>query len=91
MTTVSRSTFSLSYKSSAFNDQSKEPAWWKSSRRPFASDTNLDPDLYNQNMVPTYESRESFLPVAGNRAYAEGVSSYSSEDYFGLLDDASRE
>nr|GFC91259.1 hypothetical protein [Tanacetum cinerariifolium] len=53
----------------------------------FNDDTNLDPDLYNQNLVPTYESRESFLPVAGNRPYAEGVSSYSSEDYFGLLDD----
>jgi hypothetical protein len=78
---------SFDYKSSAFNDRSKEPAWWKSSRLPFGSDANLDPDLYNQNLVPTYESRESFLPVAGNRAYAEGVSSYSSEDYFGLLDD----
>ncbi|TVT40605.1 type IX secretion system sortase PorU [Hymenobacter setariae] len=78
---------SFDYKASAFNDQSKEPAWWRNSRRPFANDSNLDPDLYNQNLVPTYESRESFLPVAGNRAYAEGVSSYSSEDYFGLLDD----
>jgi hypothetical protein len=78
---------SFDYKASAFNDQSKEPAWWKNNRQPFANDSNLDPDLYNQNLVPTYESRESFLPVAGNRPYAEGVSSYSSEDYFGLLDD----
>jgi hypothetical protein len=78
---------SFDYKSSAFNDQSKEPAWWKNSRHPFASDPNLDPDLYNQNLVPTYESRESFLPVAGSRPLAEGVSTYSSEDYFGLLDD----
>ncbi|MGI4740380.1 MAG: type IX secretion system sortase PorU [Janthinobacterium lividum] len=78
---------SYDYKSSPFNDQSKEPAWWKSSRRPFSQDTQLDPDRYNQNFVPTYESRESFLPVAGYRVNYEGVSSYSSEDYYGLLDD----
>ncbi len=74
---------SFDYKSSAFNDQSQQPGWWKS-RRPFKV---IDADLYNQNMVPTYESRESFLPVAGYRDNAEGVSSYSSEDYYGLLDD----
>ena len=77
---------SYDYKASAFNDQGQEPGWWKS-RRPFANDTKLNPDLYNQNLVPTYESRESFLPVAGYRPNYEGVSSYSSEDYYGLLDD----
>ena len=78
---------SYDYKASAFNNKDEEPGWWKSSRRPFKYDTNIDADLYNQNLVPTYESRESFVPVAGYRDYAEGVSSYSSEDYFGLLDD----
>jgi hypothetical protein len=78
---------SYDYKSSPFNDQSKEPTWWKTSRRPFGQDTQLNPDRYNQNCVPTYESRESFLPVAGYRVNYEGVSSYSSEDYYGLLDD----
>jgi hypothetical protein len=76
---------SYDYKSSAFNDESQEPGWWKNNRRPFGQ---VDPDLYNQNLVPTYESRESFLPVAGYRVNAEGVSSYSSEDYYGLLDDS---
>jgi hypothetical protein len=78
---------SYDYKASAFNDRDQEPGWWKNNRRPFANDTKIDPDLYNQNLVPTYESRESFLPVAGGRVNAEGVSSYSSEDYYGLLDD----
>jgi hypothetical protein len=78
---------SFDYKASAFNDQSQEPGWWKSARRPFSRDNKIDADLYNQNLVPTYESRESFLPVAGGRLNAEGVSSYSSEDYYGLLDD----
>ena len=79
---------SYDYKASAFNDQNEQPGWWKNSRRPFGQDTKLNPDLYNQNMVPTYESRESFVPVAGYRVNAEGVSSYSSEDYYGLLDDS---
>ncbi len=79
---------SFDYKSSAFNDQSQQPGWWKNSRRPFSRDSKLDADLYNQNLVPTYESRESFLPVAGYRVNAQGVSSYSSEDYYGLLDDS---
>jgi hypothetical protein len=78
---------SYDYKASAFNNRDEEPGWWKSNRRPFSQDTKIDPDLYNQNLVPTYESRESFLPVAGSRVNAEGVSSYSSEDYYGLLDD----
>ncbi|MGI4864008.1 MAG: type IX secretion system sortase PorU [Janthinobacterium lividum] len=79
---------SYDYKASAFNDKNQEPNWWKSARRPFSFDTNIDADLYNQNMVPTYESRESFLPVDGGRDYAEGRATYSSEDYFGLLDDS---
>ena len=78
---------SYDYKSSAFNDEGQEPGWWKSVRRPFPQDSKLNADLYNQNMVPTYQSRESFLPVAKYRPNAEGVSSYSSEDYYGLLDD----
>ncbi|RYY21539.1 MAG: type IX secretion system sortase PorU, partial [Cytophagaceae bacterium] len=78
---------SYDYKASAFNDKDQEPAWWKNARRPFNFDTKVNADLYNQNLVPTYQSRESFLPVAGYREYYEGQSSYSSEDYYGLLDD----
>jgi hypothetical protein len=78
---------SFDYKSAPNNDRSKEPTWWKSSRQPFSQDTQNDPDRYNQNFVPTYESRESFIPVAGSRPNPEGASTYSSEDYYGLLDD----
>jgi hypothetical protein len=77
---------SYDYKSSPYNDATLEPTWW-ASRRPFATSTN--PDAANQNFVPTYESRESFLPVQqySGRNNIEGESSYSSEDYYGLLDD----
>ena len=75
---------SYDYKSSAFNDASKEPAWW-ANRAPFRTTNRFDEA--NQNFVPTYESRESFLPVSGSRANVEGENSYSSEDYYGLLDD----
>jgi hypothetical protein len=78
---------SFDYKSSPFNDKNKEPSWWAAARRPFIGDTQLDADTYNQNCVPTYESRESFLPVDGYRNNADGRSSYASEDYYGLLDD----
>ena len=79
---------SYDYKSAPTNDRSKEPAWWRSSRQPFSQDAQNDPDRYNQNFVPTYESRESFVPVANPlRPNADGVATYSSEDYFGLLDD----
>ncbi|RZK41986.1 MAG: type IX secretion system sortase PorU [Hymenobacter sp.] len=78
---------SYDYKSAPANDRSKEPTWWKSSRQPFGQDAQNDPDRYNQNFVPTYESRESFIPVAGSRPNAEGAATYSSEDYYGLLDD----
>ncbi|WP_223651689.1 type IX secretion system sortase PorU [Hymenobacter psoromatis] len=80
---------SFDYKSSPFNDKSQEPAWW-ATRAPFT--TTADFDRANQNFVPTYESRESFLPVSssynGGRVNLEGENSYSSEDYFGLLDDS---
>ncbi|MVN76871.1 type IX secretion system sortase PorU [Hymenobacter sp. HMF4947] len=75
---------SYDYKSSAFNDASQEPAWW-ANRAPFKTTSRFDEA--NQNFVPTYESRESFLPVSGSRANVEGENSYSSEDYYGLLDD----
>jgi hypothetical protein len=81
---------SYDYKSSPYNDAAQEPAWW-ASRRPFTTSDN--PDAANQNFVPTYESRESFLPVQqySGRANIEGESSYSSEDYYGLLDDTEGE
>ena len=79
---------SYDYKSSPFNDKSQEPTWWRD-RRPFTTATDFD--RANQNFVPTYESRESFLPVSSNftqpRPNQEGENSYSSEDYYGLLDD----
>jgi hypothetical protein len=79
---------SYDYKASPYNDAAQEPAWW-ASRRPFTTSTSISPDVANQNFVPTYESRESFLPVQqfSGRTNLEGESSYSSEDYYGLLDD----
>ncbi|TDN37773.1 type IX secretion system sortase PorU [Hymenobacter sp. UV11] len=79
---------SFDYKSSPYNDKSQEPAWWLN-RVPFTTTTDFD--RANQNLVPTYESRESFLPVSGSRANVEGENSYSSEDYYGLLDDSEGE
>ncbi|QKG57582.1 type IX secretion system sortase PorU [Hymenobacter sp. BRD128] len=81
---------SYDYKASPYNDAAQEPAWW-ASRRPFTTSNN--PDAANQNFVPTYESRESFLPVQQytGRNNIEGESSYSSEDYYGLLDDSEGE
>ena len=79
---------SFDYKSSPYNDASQEPAWW-ASRTPFRTTPKFDDA--NQNFVPTYESRESFLPVSGNRSNQEGENSYSSEDYYGLLDDSEGE
>lgn len=78
---------SFDYKSSPYNDKSQEPAWW-ANRVPFST---VDFDRANQNFVPTYESRESFLPVSGSRDNVEGENSYSSEDYYGLLDDSEGE
>ena len=70
---------SFDYKSDPYNDASAEPAWWRD-RVPFRSDAQFD--AFNQNYVPTYESRESFDVFGG----ADG-SSYSSDDYYALLDD----
>ena len=75
---------SYDYKSD-FNN-SKDPAlvpdWWKD-RTPFRSDADFD--AANQNYVPTYESRESQAPF--NTGGSFGVSTFSSEDYYALLDD----
>ena len=72
---------SYDYKSDPYNDKSFEPTWWKD-RVPFKSDADFD--AANQNYVPTYESRESLAPFYGG---AYGQASYSSDDYFALLDD----
>ncbi|MDO7849619.1 type IX secretion system sortase PorU [Hymenobacter sp. M29] len=70
---------SYDYKSDPSNDKAFEPDWWKNGARvPFRS--SADYDNFNQNYVPTYESRESFAPFYG------GVS-YASDDYYALLDD----
>ena len=68
---------SFDYKSDPYNNKDFEPAWWRD-RVPFKSDAQFD--AFNQNYVPTYQSRESFAAFYGGQ-------SYSSEDYFGLLDD----
>jgi hypothetical protein len=69
---------SYDYKSDAYNDKSFEPTWWRN-RVPFKSDADFD--AANQNYVPTYESRESLV------AFGFPASSYSSDDYYALLDD----
>ncbi|MBF9224145.1 type IX secretion system sortase PorU [Hymenobacter ruricola] len=69
---------SFDYKSDPYNDANFEPDWWKSSRVPFRA--SADFDNFNQNYVPTYESRESLTPFYG-------IPSYSSDDYYALLDD----
>jgi hypothetical protein len=71
---------SFDYKSDPANDKASEPAWW-TQRVPFKS--SADFDRINQNYVPTYESRESFAPFYGINTRA----SYSSDDYYALLDD----
>jgi len=73
---------SYDYKSDPMNDKASEPAWW-SQRVPFKN--SADFDRYNQNYVPTYESRESFVPFYS--LYTGDRKSYSSDDYFGFLDD----
>ena len=74
---------SFDYKSDPYNsrDPQNRPAWWKD-RVPFKNDPDFD--AFNQNYVPTYQSRESLAPFYGG---AFGQASYSSDDYFGLLDD----
>ena len=73
---------SFDYKSDPYNDKAFEPEWFKKDRVPFKSDPDFD--AANQNYVPTYESRESLAPFYGG---AYGQASYSSDDYFALLDD----
>ncbi|WP_426061146.1 type IX secretion system sortase PorU [Hymenobacter sp. B1770] len=73
---------SFDYKSDPFNNKAFQPAWWKE-RTPFKSDPDFD--AFNQNYVPTYESRESLAPFYPDGAF--GRASYSSDDYYGLLDD----
>ena len=68
---------SFDYKSNPYNNKDFEPAWWRD-RVPFKSDADFD--KANQNYVPTYESRESLTAFGA-------VSSYSSDDYYALLDD----
>ncbi len=70
---------SFDYKSSPYNDKTAEPTWW-ASRAPFRADADFD--RANQNYVPTYESRESLVQF-----YGSNTVTYSSEDYYGLLDD----
>ncbi|MDQ2794765.1 MAG: type IX secretion system sortase PorU [Bacteroidota bacterium] len=69
---------SFDYKSDPYNNKDFEPAWWRD-RVPFKSDADFD--KANQNYVPTYESRESLT------AFGYPTSSYSSDDYYALLDD----
>ena len=76
---------SFDYKSDPYNDRASEPTWWRD-RVPFKNDGDFD--AFNQNYVPTYESRESLAPFYGG---AFGQASYSSDDYYGLLDDAEGE
>ena len=69
---------SFDYKSDPYNNKDFEPTWWRD-RVPFKSDADFD--KANQNYVPTYESRESLT------AFGYPTSSYSSDDYYALLDD----
>ncbi|QDA59631.1 type IX secretion system sortase PorU [Hymenobacter jejuensis] len=69
---------SFDYKSDPTNDATKFPDWWRTERVPFPS--SPEPDKINQNFVPVYESRESFKIVFSSQI------TYSSDDYYGLLD-----
>lgn len=75
---------SYDYKSDPYNAKSAEPAWWKN-RVPFKTDADFD--AFNQNYVPTYESRESQSPYPSYPPGFYGQASYSSDDFYGLLDD----
>ncbi|MCA8832847.1 type IX secretion system sortase PorU [Hymenobacter pini] len=70
---------SYDYKADPTNDLTQLPAWWKD-RQP------LNADKINQNFVPVYESVEGFDLVMGGRLGGQGLT-YSSDDYYGLLDD----
>jgi hypothetical protein len=74
---------SYDYKSDPYNDKAFEPTWWRD-RVPFKADPDFD--AFNQNYVPTYESRESLTPFRGGGGVF-GQASYPSDDYFVLLDD----
>jgi hypothetical protein len=74
---------SFDYKSKYSNDRNQEPAWWRE-RVPFKNSSDFD--AHNQNFVPTYQSRESFAPFNA-RTNGDGYASYSSEDYYALLDE----
>ncbi|QJX47233.1 type IX secretion system sortase PorU [Hymenobacter taeanensis] len=69
---------SYDYKADPTNDKTQLPSWW--------NDGMANRDQIAQNYVPVYESQESFDPVQGSRPNAQGIS-YSSDDYYGLLDD----
>ncbi|WP_303312314.1 type IX secretion system sortase PorU [Hymenobacter sp. BT730] len=67
---------SYDYKADPGNDPKFLPEYW--SQRQIT-------DKNNQNYVPVYESYESFARIFP-RAFNDGIS-FSSDDYFGLLDD----
>ncbi|UYZ61719.1 type IX secretion system sortase PorU [Hymenobacter weizhouensis] len=70
---------SYDYKSDPANDPAQLPAWWKD-RQP------ANADRIAQNYVPVYESEESFDRILNSRPGGRGIT-YSSDDYFGLLDE----
>ncbi|WP_324672958.1 type IX secretion system sortase PorU [Hymenobacter sp. GOD-10R] len=79
---------SFDYKADPSNDLTKAPAWWTDRHwgNPQGSTTTQNLDKINQNYVPVYESRESFAPIF-SRLTGSGGNSYSSDDYFGFLDE----
>ena len=74
---------SYDYKSDPYNKKEFEPKWWTDgSRVPFRNDADFD--NFNQNYVPTYQSRESLALFYSGATYA-------SDDYYALLDDSEGE
>ncbi|OWP62106.1 hypothetical protein CDA63_15765 [Hymenobacter amundsenii] len=71
---------SYDYKADPTNDVSKLPDWW-------ANRLPSNANKINQNFVPVYESQEAFDLVEGRRPNGQGLT-YSSDDYYGLLDDS---
>ena len=74
---------SYDYKADPTNDVAQLPDWWKD-RQP------SNGNKINQNFVPVYESMEGFDLVMGARPNGQGLT-YSSDDYYGLLDDTEGE
>ncbi|MBX0292484.1 type IX secretion system sortase PorU [Hymenobacter sp. HSC-4F20] len=70
---------SYDYKADPANKADQLPAWWKD-RLP------ANADKINQNFVPVYESAEGLDLIMGARPGGQGIT-YSSDDYYGLLDD----